>query len=121
MTPDEVEAIVENIVIRWLEKQTGIPDRIDTSLSFDQAPPNGYLLTQGAYQTMCNTCTQRINSAFHSNISLSGPWRTTHYGQPIAVFIADGARLIPNELNRTSSFIAKRQRLVLKSRRTGSR
>jgi hypothetical protein len=95
MTPEEVEAIVQGIVFDWLSALTGVSaGQIDPTLTFLQAPPGGYSLSPGAYQTMCNDCTTKINASCHSNVSLGGPWRSDHELKPIAVFIADVAGMV---------------------------
>ena len=118
MTPEEIEAIVDNIVSSWLGNQIGInPDKVDTSLSFGEDPPNGYSLTPGDYETMCDTCTEKINTAFHSSISLPGPWRTAHYNKAIAVFISDATDLIPGGLIPGGRFTANAAQLIPVPRR----
>jgi hypothetical protein len=96
MASAATEQAVNDIVTGELGPLVGSqPDEVDPTLTFSQAPPQGYGLTNGAYASLCDNCTAQINTKFGCNITLSGPWRTQHYNQTIAQFIADAANLVP--------------------------
>jgi hypothetical protein len=95
MTPEEIENIVLGIVTGWLAPLVHQqPDQIDVTKTFGQAPPGGLGLTNGAYEQMCDDCTTQINTQLGCHIIMSGPWRTAHYNQSIAIFVSDTVDLI---------------------------